>query len=99
MGALPTVRIKSEGGYIIIKESDYDPETMELIKPERKRNTDPDPVTIKEVIAAIEAMDPDDNTLWTATTGAPKVEAIEAIIGKSITAALRDEVLGLLEDE
>ena len=44
----------------------------------------------KEIVAAMEALDPDDESLWTAS-GAPAVPALEAVLECKITAKQRDD--------
>lgn len=51
---------------------------------------DNEPVSLAELMAAIEHMDKDNPELWTGK-GAPKTEALEQETGKEVTAALRDE--------
>lgn len=51
---------------------------------------DDEPVSMAELMAAIEHMDKDNPELWT-SKGAPKTEALEQETGKEVTAALRDE--------
>lgn len=45
------------------------------------------PQTVEE---AIERLDPDDPTLWT-SSGLPRVEALEELLGRDVSAAERDE--------
>ncbi|MDE0335675.1 MAG: hypothetical protein OXI64_12000 [Defluviicoccus sp.] len=47
---------------------------------------------------AVRGLDPDDKSLWT-QSGAPKVEAVEAVLGRDIDAAQRDAAWAIVEAE
>lgn len=57
---------------------------------------DSEPVTIDDLVVAIENLDKDDPELWT-SKNAPKTEALETATGKSVSAELRDEAFALYQ--
>lgn len=64
---------------------------------EASQDDDDEPVTIHELMAAIEHMDKDNPELWT-NKGAPKTEALEQETGKEVTGPLRDEAFAKYQE-
>ena len=98
MSRIPTVRVVRPGSkddYIIINESDFYSETMELWtekppEPERNKGPEDPEVRLAAIVEAIGALDATDESLWT-KGGQPTVEALEAVLTWDITAAERGE--------
>lgn len=53
-------------------------------------NAPPAALTVGEVVEAIGKLDPDKAEAWT-SSGAPQVKALADVLGRDVTAALRDE--------
>lgn len=100
MSKVPTVRIEAEDGFIVINESDYDSDTMELVTVKKERTTPPTPdaVTVEEVADAIREFDEEDDSLWT-DAGVAKTTVLSEVLDKPVSANMRDEATALIEKE
>lgn len=99
MARIPTVRINhgdDPNDYIIINESDFDPETMtkwgEGPPPPPPPPTDP-AIRLASIVEAIGDLDPDNDEHWTGEGDRrkPQVKPLEEILGWDLTGAERDE--------
>ena len=71
-----------------------------VIAPARpRRGSEPKepPEGLSEVAAAIEELDPEDTSLWTAG-GAPTVDALERVLGRDVSGAERDRAWAAVQE-
>lgn len=90
MGVVPTVRIKTEEGFVIINKDDLNLTIHDLYveKPEYPKDSN---MTIEEAIKKLDAESTDDFT----GGGLPRVSSVEKILGRDVTA---DEVKAAWEN-